>query len=349
MIQNGQQITASDFINKAEKNATPANDEGRVAKLEDNGRIDPVFISPAIGGNGSNGALTVSSGTTNIDLGGAQYVVKNYTSISITGTGAITFSNPHAKGTIVVFKVQGDVVITSTAARAIDLRGIGAAVGEQPTGGVFTHTIPSSSTAGSQYSTADYFTDTYAQYLAEGRLHLVCGTAGADGGTGPDGGAGVGGRGGGVLLLEIGGSYQFSASSTMDASGQNGTNAGAATGTNEASGGGGGGSAGMIVALYNELVTDAGTYTLSGGNGGSSGAPLGPTGTGGVGGGGAGSRKAAGGNGGTTTSTPAANGSNAAGAGAGAGGGCGQASTSAAARPGGTGGSSLSAIRGTYN
>lgn len=95
-------------------------------------------------GDGSDGALTISSGVTNIDLGAAQMVVKQYTSISITGTGQLTFSNPHASGTYIVFKVQGNVTLTSSANPNIDASGMGAAGGA---GGVGKVTVPSNNGA----------------------------------------------------------------------------------------------------------------------------------------------------------------------------------------------------------
>ena len=78
------------------------------------------------GGDGSDGALSVSSGTTTIDLSSASVVVKNYTSISITGTGVIDFTNPHANGTTIIFRSQGNVTISSTTVPAIDLNEMGA-------------------------------------------------------------------------------------------------------------------------------------------------------------------------------------------------------------------------------
>lgn len=81
------------------------------------------------GGTGVDGALSVSAGTTTIDLGGAQFFIKNYTSISITGTGKIGFSNPHANGTNIIFRSSGDYTNTSSDAHAIDLRLMGAAGG----------------------------------------------------------------------------------------------------------------------------------------------------------------------------------------------------------------------------
>jgi hypothetical protein len=47
-ITPGSDIEAEDFIDESERDATPANDEGKVAKLEANGEISPVFHSPII-------------------------------------------------------------------------------------------------------------------------------------------------------------------------------------------------------------------------------------------------------------------------------------------------------------
>lgn len=81
------------------------------------------------GGTGVDGPLSVSSGTTTIDLGGLSYVVKNYSSVSITSTGRIAFSNPHANGTTIIFKVAGDMTVTSSNDPAIDLKGLGGTEG----------------------------------------------------------------------------------------------------------------------------------------------------------------------------------------------------------------------------
>lgn len=125
MITPDNTAEASDFIYESEADATPANDEGRVPKLEADGKLSTFFLRRKFGGDGSDGALSISSGATNIDLGGAKIFIKQYSSMSITGTGYLTFTNPSANGTLIIFKVQGDVTITSSATRAIDLRGLG--------------------------------------------------------------------------------------------------------------------------------------------------------------------------------------------------------------------------------
>lgn len=76
-------------------------------------------------GDGSDGALTVASGTTTIDLAGENIVVKEYTSISIAVGATLDFSNPAADGTIVLFRVIGDVDIHGT----VDMRNLGATGG----------------------------------------------------------------------------------------------------------------------------------------------------------------------------------------------------------------------------
>lgn len=76
------------------------------------------------GGTGADGAL---SGTTNLDLGSSAIVVKNFTSISMTGTSTLAFSNAATNGTIIILKSQGDVTITTST--AIDLRSLGSVGG----------------------------------------------------------------------------------------------------------------------------------------------------------------------------------------------------------------------------
>jgi hypothetical protein len=97
-------------------------------------------VTPLVqfGGTGSDGALAIASGTTNINVGGARIYELNYTTIDITGTGQLTFSNPHAKGTLIIIKATGLITITSSASPAIDYSEMGAAGGaggNQPTCG----------------------------------------------------------------------------------------------------------------------------------------------------------------------------------------------------------------------
>lgn len=101
------------------------------------------------GGNGDDGALSITSGTTTISAASAQVLVKNYTSISITGTGVLAFSNPHTNGTFIDLRSQGNVTITSSATPAIDLRNMGGQGGGGGAGGS-NGGVGSAGTAGSQ-------------------------------------------------------------------------------------------------------------------------------------------------------------------------------------------------------
>lgn len=85
----------------------------------------PAGLTSKFGGTGADGALSVSSGTTTIALGGVAVVIKNYSSISITGTGNIAFSGANATGTKVIFLCSGNSTITTSSTHSIDLRGLG--------------------------------------------------------------------------------------------------------------------------------------------------------------------------------------------------------------------------------
>lgn len=298
-----------------------------------------LFVNPSsvafskFGGTGADGALSVTSGVTTIDLGGAAVFVKNYTSVSITGTGSVAFSNPHANGTIIIIKSQGACTLT-TSGVAFDTRGMGAAggaggaatsqgtSGNTPNGAFGTDAAVSAATAGgynNSPSTAPggaaltanyYFTSTVQQYRKS--LILVCGSGGSGGGGATNTTGGAGGNGGGALYIECRGAWNFTTGS-INTSGNNGVKGGNdGTGT-AAAGGGGAGSAGMMVALVGSITANSGTVTCSGGVGGAGGDATGSTGVSGGGGGGAGSINAAGG-------TCAWNAAGGAGAGTGAGG-----------------------------
>ena len=256
------------------------------------------------GGTGADGALTISSGTTTLDLAGAAIFVKNYSSISITGTGALAFMNPHANGTTIVLKCSGNVVVTSSANPAIDLRNLGgiggtgggdsgtaafltsgAGGGYFGMGGGGIYTLVSaqvSSRSGGQgggnlsngsigqLSTAALSSLSFVggggfnqeTISAKTLLPLPGGGGGGGLATTQKGGAGgAGGRGAGALRIECKGSLEIS--SVINASGTNGS-----IGT----GCGGGGAGGTIQILYTTLVSNTGTYTVTGGAGGTGGA-----------------------------------------------------------------------------
>jgi hypothetical protein len=233
------------------------------------------------GGTGADGALTITSGTTTIDLANAAVVTKNYTSISITGTGALAFSNPNTNGTIIILKSQGNVTITSSANPTIDLRAIGGAASSS---GNSYYAIP---TAGSVNSgTSGGAGGTAITLMKSITNKTIPASTGAGGGAGS---GSTGGAGGGSLVIDCGGAYNFGASSTINASGANGTNATAS--------GGGGGAGGSIIVIYNTLTANSGAYSLNGGTAGAS------SGGFSAGGGGGGANRVGGGVGGSSGGT----------------------------------------------
>lgn len=220
------------------------------------------------GGDGSDGALSISSGTTTINLGNAKVVTKNYTSISITGTGKLAFSNPHATGTFVILKSQGAVVLTSSTNPNIDLSNCGAPGGAAGSSGTTAVPLLDSSThggasgtgsgggaGGTVYGSAAFYTLNAGQYRAFGKF-LCCGSGGGGGRTT---GTGAGGSGGGSLVIECAG--DLNCTGNISVAGSNGTAPGGAAG-------GGGGSGGTCLILYDTATATSGTVTDAGGTGG---------------------------------------------------------------------------------
>jgi len=248
------------------------------------------------GGTGTDGALTLTSGTTTLDLGSAAYFEKNYTSISITGTGKLAFSNPNTNGTIIVIKSQGAVTLTSSTSPCIDASGMGSAAGAAASGTVTAtsastartsqmfNSIPANVSNAGGAAPISTITNVKALLLAPG-----CGGGGggqytgATDGAGGGGGASIinngtsggasggntggtasaaGGRGGGALYIECAGTYT-NTSATVSVAGVAGSNS-----ASNGSGAGGGGAGGTLYVLYNTLGSDTGTYTVTGGAGG---------------------------------------------------------------------------------
>lgn len=240
------------------------------------------------GGTGADGALSSSSGATNIDCANAAVVVKNYTSISLTGTASLTFTNPHTSGTIVILKSQGNVTITSSTNPAITLTSMGAAAGTAANNNLPIGK-PTAGTAGSASATTGGSAVANLSTIEGKVLYLYTGAGGGAGWNGPAGGAGAG-----CLYIECGGALNIS--STILASGTAGANgagggsagyggagggsfaAGSAGSSSTSTTGGGGGGGGVIVIIYGTLTSNTGTYTVAGGAGGSFGGGAGGAG-----------------------------------------------------------------------
>ena len=216
------------------------------------------IASARFGGSGADGALSISSGTTTIDLGGAQVYEKNYTSISITGTGKLAFTNPNANGTIIILRSQGNVAISSSTVPAIDVSNLGGNAGTSGTGNIKNPTAGGTGSGNTPGTAGQGVGLTVSISLKF--IPLITGSGGGS----SNGQESVsGGRGGGCLYIECAGTYNCS--STIWAKGQNGTNPAGPSGVTAGSGGGAGGG---IVILYNILGSDTGTYLVTAGNGG---------------------------------------------------------------------------------
>ncbi len=273
----------------------------RTQKLPSSG-TSSTSASTIFGGDGSDGILSISSGTTTIDLGGAAVFIKNYSSISITGTAALTFSNPHANGTIIHLRSQGDVTITSSTSPAIDVSGLGANSANNGNGAVLGTNAGVTGVQGGQFGVEGtggaggaviVLNTTVVNFV----IKSLCGAGGGNGADGnlDPGTGGSGGRGGGALIIFCNGAYNVT--STLSAAGKVGANGtlgltsnasygnsgggggagsitagvvgGVGTGAgSDVGGGGGGGSGGSIICLYTTLTADSGTYTVTGGAGG---------------------------------------------------------------------------------
>lgn len=239
--------------------------------------------TPTFGGTGTDGTFAVSSGTTTIALGTANYYEKDYTSISITGTGSLNFSSAatSSSGVTVVLKSTSACTFTSSSQTMIDLRWLGGGLGTA---------FPSSnsnsiggaggggggSTAGQGGNGGNVNGGTNGQsYGGLGGVQLPAlasstnlalpggnGTAGVAG----SGAAGVGGLGAGGLYIECAGAYNFTTGGFMAVGANGGSGVGGGAG-----GGGGGGGGGNIFVRYGSLTANSGTYTTTAGSAGSPG------------------------------------------------------------------------------
>ena len=317
-IQTGQTALASDFISSS----AGAGDSGKAPRLNSSGKLDSSFLSAVkFGGDGSDGSLSIPSGTTNIDCAGAAVVIKNYSSISIIGTGKLTFTNPNNNGTIVILKSRGDVTLTSSQAPMIDLSGMGALGGSSVSVGSLVNSngnagangisfgwIPvtnggpgGSGPGGGGSSAAPVAYPSAVDSVLIGKYPKVFvgaggGSGGASAGSGASATSGAGGRGGGSLIIECGGSINFTTGSGISVAGLAGVNG--TYGGGHVVGGGGGGAGGYCLILYNIITSISGTVTVSGGPGGNNNSNYsGSSGTYGGGGGGGGNYQGGGGGG----------------------------------------------------
>ncbi len=256
-----------------------------------------LFVNPStlggktkFGGDGTDGALTVSSGTTTIDCGAAAVLIKNYTSISITGNGVLKFTNGHTNGTVVILRSQGAITLSSSATPMIDVSIVGGIGGVAVSAGANTTTsgtngnasaVPFGSAGGGTNNNTAGVPTWGLQVSGITRQNQVLlrynwwapGAGGASGntktGSGSTATSGTGGNGCGALIIECNGTFTFTTTGGLSTTGQNGT-AGVGTGGTYNSGGGGGGGGGSIFVFYKTAGTISGTITTSASSAGAS-------------------------------------------------------------------------------
>jgi hypothetical protein len=284
-------LTSPAITNKS-STGTDSGVETLQNKTFDSTNVFPTSLAQArFGGTGTDGALAISSGTTTIDCANAAVVVKNYTSIAITGTGKLAFSNPHANGTTIILKSQGAVTLTSSTAPMLDVSAMGAAGGASisfadsaghngnigTVGKAIFHQTGAgagsdgSTGAGGAAGVAGTLVLPWAATYVNKYPWIFVGGGGGSGGVSSTSGStstsGAGGNGGGCLILECAGAFNFTTASGISVKGANGA-AGTHSGASYHSGGGGGGGGGFALILYNTLTANSGTITVSGGTGG---------------------------------------------------------------------------------
>mgnify|MGYP000597279662 CR=1 FL=1 len=279
----------------------------------------------------ADGDLTISSGTTTIDLGSEAVVIKNYKSINITGTGQVAFSNPNQNGTTIIFLCDS-FTNTSSASPGIGASGLGGAGGAgtvfTASGGGGTVNVSGQNNGSVAYGLANYqanfgtfgagvspvgtggtipslrlFSLVTNPYFSSFFRFALPGAGGGSGGgrylnssDGSSNTTGAGGRGGGSLNIICNGNWNFTGS--ISVAGQNGLNGQGSLTGDVLCGGGGGGGGGMFYAFYRTLVANSGSVIVSGGTGGNA---VGDNAAGSVAGGGGGGGATAGSNGVSST------------------------------------------------
>jgi hypothetical protein len=228
-------------------------------------------------GDGSDGDLMISTGTTTLDFQNQNFLIKKYNNLSITGNATLSFVNPHDNGSVAIIYVADTATITSSVV-AIDLSGMGAkgGVGASVNGfdtfqigwnGFYKATAGTGGTTSS--ATGGTGIESFVNNNLGFRFLKTCVlSVGSGGGAGASSGSGAtqgdGGRGGGGIILFA---RKLNFNSTIDANGLNGVNASVLSGAYYAGGGGGGGG-GFVVIYAQQIISLSGTIQAKGGNGG---------------------------------------------------------------------------------
>jgi hypothetical protein len=256
------------------QNFTDINDDASNQRINlnfANLRIEDRF------GDGSDGDLIISTGTTTLDFQNQNFLIKKYKNLSITGNATLSFVNPHDNGSVAIIYIADTATITSSVV-AIDLSGVGAKGGVGASAsGYDTFQIGWNdfykATAGAGGTTSPATGGTGIESFVNNNLGfrflkkyvLSVGSGGGAGASNQSGATqGDGGRGSGGIILFA---RKLSFNSTINANGLNGTNASVPSGAYYAGGGGGGGG-GFVVIYSQQIINLTGTIQAKGGNGG---------------------------------------------------------------------------------
>lgn len=304
VYSNAQPVTVSGIAPNAQIKDTQLAPFTRTALIAVPGVITAAAIAGLVltkfGGSGTDGALSISSGTTTLDIATAKVFIKNYTSISITGSALLNFINPNTGGSLILLKATGAVTLSSSQTPMIDVRNCGG-----PGGAATTSTVTGTNqewggadgtavanpfisiTAGArgQDTTANmqpgkpsiaisFAIAALSQVIQKYPFLNVGSGAGSgqgysNGGT-TTGTTGFGGAGAGALVIECGGTLNFTTVGGLSTNGQNGGNGvqTSTTSSNVGIGGGGGGGGGSTFVFYNFAGTITGTITMGASTGG---------------------------------------------------------------------------------
>ena len=302
-IVNGSDILASDFIYESEKDPTPANDAGRVPKLESDGKISNAFIRQNFDfGDGSDGDVTISSPTTltrdmfynnltvnsTLSTDGFRIFVKgilsgNGTIEGIKGNNASGRGGGSSSGTG-YFKTTAGSTAISPPDSMTTVAGTQGTIGNNSRGGIGAQYYGNSEgTVGTvinsyngligslSFSTilgAYLKPDATLDFFKSAGAGASCSNSDDSGTSSSDGSGGGGGASGGVVLICA---KNWSGTFTIKSIGGNGGNGGN-DGSSSCSGGNGGhgGNGGSTIVIY-ETKTWTGSYNLAGGTGGTGG------------------------------------------------------------------------------
>jgi hypothetical protein len=231
-------------------------------------------------GDGSDGALNITTGTTTLNVKNQPVIVKNYSSINISSGAGLDLSNISASGTVLILKSQGNCTIAGNIWAVGNSGSSVASDGEYSNGTLVKLNYASAGTAattpGGAGGAGGIVTMLYPLNSAGGLTKVSVGGAGGNGGgcNAPNGGslgvAGDGGGGGQAVILQCGGTLTFTG--LINAKGGSGENATDSSGALIGGcGGGGGGAGGTVAVIYNYISTNTGVIDVSGGNGGNGG------------------------------------------------------------------------------